>query len=137
MPNLDRESYRDVTLSFCVLFFVSFRLVLSCFVLCVVLCCVVLCLLLFFVFSFLCFLLFAPFLCFLCFFLLFAFCCIFYSLLSPFLRSPVFSFFSLVVVLCCLLALPVSACLIFLSLCLYSFSVPVPVSAGYGLVTCF
>ena len=43
--------------------------------------------------------------------------------------------FSLVVLLCCLLALPVSACLIFLSLCLYSFSVPV--SAGYGLVTCF
>ena len=139
MPNSDGESYSDVTLSFFVLSFVS-RLVLSYLVLsylissCLVLSCVRV------VFSFLWCVLFGPF-SFFCllsaaFFALCSLRCSVSSLFHFFFCPFFFLFlFSLVVLLCCLLALPVSACLIFLSLCLYSFSVPV--SAGYGLVTCF
>ena len=90
MPNLDGESYRDVTLSFCVLSFVS-RLVLSYFisscVLCTysvfffVMCCFG------FSLSFLCFLLFS-FVCFLLHSLLFALFVALFFLLSFFLFVP-------------------------------------------------
>ena len=147
MPNSDGESYRDVTLSFLCLIVLSSCLILFYFISSCVLCT---CSVFFFVLwcgcfslSFLCFLLLSPWL---CFFFFAVFSSAFFTLsVALFLRYSIFFFcpffflflFSLVVVLCCLLALPVSACLIFLSLCLYSFSVPVPVSAGYGLVTCF
>ena len=106
MPNLDGESYRDVTLSFCVLSFVSRRFFSSLLFSFRLVCCVRV------VFSFLwCVAL--AFLCFLLYSLLFALSVALflrYSIFCPF----IFLFlFSLVVVLCCLLALPVSVCLIF------------------------
>ena len=101
MPNLDGESYRDVTLSLFVLSrfvlsrLVSFRLVLW--------------LLLFSVFSFLCFLLLAPFL---CFFLLFAFCCILCSHRCSVSSFTLFFFF------CPFSFLSFSALLWFFAVCL-------------------
>ena len=150
MPNLDGESYRDVTLSFLCLivscFVLSYlilsylilsRLVLSCLVLCT-------CSVFFFVmwcFGFSLSLFSAVFSVALLFFLCCILFCILCSLLSPLLCFFVIPFFLLSFFLfvpfqpCC--ASLLSACLIFLFLCLYSFSVPVPVSAGYGLVTWF
>ena len=112
MPNLDGESYRDVTLSFFVLSFVSSLLFSSCLVLsCLVLCvvyvqCFLFCDVLLWLFSFfslfstafLCFLLFSPWL---CFFFFAVFSSAFFALcslrcsVSSLLRFPVFllSFF--------------------------------------------
>ena len=95
MPNLDGESYRDVTLSFCVLLsLVSSYLILSYLILSRLVCCVRV------VFSFLwcvalaslflCFLLFSPWL---CFFFFAVFSSAFFALsVALFLRYSIFSF---------------------------------------------
>ena len=119
MPNSDGESYRDVTLSFFVLSFVS-RLVLSYLVLCVVyvqcflfcdVCCSGLSRSLFST-AFLCFLLFSPWLCF--FFAVFS--SAFFALsVALFLRYSIFSF--VLFSFCSFLAL-----LWFFAVCLPDFS---------------
>ena len=94
MPNLDGESYRDVTLSFCVLSFVSCLVFSSLFFSFRLVCCVrvvfsfLWCGAL--VFLFLCFLLFSPWL---CFFFFAVFSSAFFDLtVALFLRYSIFSF---------------------------------------------
>ena len=130
---IQMERVTEMWLSlFCVL--LSYRLVLFYFILSLLVCCVRV------VFSFLCcgvvafLFLFSVFYCFLRGFAFFSLLySLLHSLLSPLLCFFVIPFFSFVLFsFCSFLAL-----LWFFAVCLPDLSFSVPVSAGYGLVTCF